>query len=112
MELERYAKRAKRKGIPYDLTMDWLKDEMDKGICAATGLKFKLQPNISTINPFLPSIDRIDSSKGYTKNNCQVVILGYNNLKSDNTIEEVVQFCKGYIKYYEQTCPEEHNETR
>ena len=101
MELEQYANRAIRKGLEYDLTMDWLKDQLDKGCCAATGIKFKLYPKSSVLNPFLPSIDRIDSSRGYTKDNCQVVIVGFNTLKSDNTNEEILQFCKGYIKYYE-----------
>ncbi len=33
------------------------------------------------LNPYYPAIDRIDSSKGYTKDNCQLVLSIFNMLK-------------------------------
>jgi hypothetical protein len=36
-----------------------------------------------------PSIDRVDSSKGYTKDNIQVISHRANNLKNNATLEEL-----------------------
>ena len=46
-----------------------------KGCCIRTGLPFVFKPN----SPFQPSIDRIDNSKGYIKDNIQIVISPVNN---------------------------------
>lgn len=100
--LDRIRKRARKKKIDYDLDLLWLIDRIQKGRCEYTGIKFKLEPHITTLNPFYPSIDRIDSNKGYTKDNCKVVIIGFNNLKGANNIEEVNKFCKGLVEIYEK----------
>jgi len=102
MELKRYKKRASKKGIKFKLTEKWLLEELKIGKCAVTGIPFKLKPKNSTLNSYLPSIDRIDSNKGYTEDNCQLVIIGYNNLKSDNDIDTVTLFCKNFVKKYKE----------
>jgi hypothetical protein len=40
------------------------------------------------------SIDRIDSNKGYTKDNIQLVCAYVNIMKSDKSIEELKYFCQ------------------
>ena len=47
-----------------------------------------------------PSIDRIDSSKGYTKDNVQVISLRANNLKKDATLHEIKSLVKYVKKFY------------
>lgn len=101
MKLKEYMKRAIKKNMPYNLTPEWVHDHMINGTCEVTGIKFKLQPNNAACNPFLPSIDRVDSNKGYTRDNCKVVIIGFNILKSNNSNDEVLKFCKGFVEYYE-----------
>jgi len=100
--LQRTRKRARRKNIPFNLDVMWLMKKLSIGKCEATGIQFKMRPSVSHLNPYLPSIDRVDSSKGYTKDNCQVVIIGYNNMKSNNSEKLVKEFCESFVKIYEE----------
>lgn len=69
--------------------------------CPVLGIK--LYPSVGrglrTLNNFYhsPSIDRIDSSKGYSKENIQVISFRANCLKRDATLEEV----KAMVRYME-----------
>jgi len=101
MDLCRYKKRAIKKKIDFNLTAEWVKEKLSLGLCVVTGIPFKTEPNNSAINPYLPSVDRVDSKKGYTEDNCQLVIVAFNNLKSNNTSKETLDFCRGFVKYYE-----------
>jgi hypothetical protein len=60
----------------FDLTKEWLKEKLANECCEVSGEKFNCQVNEfdTHFNPYAPSIDRIDSSKGYTKDNCRVVL--------------------------------------
>ncbi len=100
--LDRIKKRATKKGIEYNLTPEWLTFKLSKNKCEATGLPFKFYPPITTKNPYYPSIDRVDSTKGYTTDNCQVVIFGFNVLKLNYDKETIDKFCKSYVKKYEE----------
>lgn len=43
------------------------------------------------------SLDRIDSSKGYTKDNIRVISYKANKMKNDATEQELVSFAKGVL---------------
>lgn len=49
-------------------------------------------------HPFKPSVDRIDSNKGYTLDNIQIVWAIENHCKNTYTNEIVLQFCKLKLK--------------
>lgn len=59
--------RARRRGIPFTLTMEWVRERIEAGTCELSGLPFSLS------GEFVPSIDRIDASQGYTPENCRIV---------------------------------------
>lgn len=71
---------AKRRHHDWDLTNDDL-DEIyreQQGLCALSGIQ--MNPAISS--PYRPSIDRIDSTKGYTRANVQFVCSVVNVMKN------------------------------
>ena len=47
--------------------------------CAVTGLRFSQRVvGQAVMRPYMPSIDRIDSSGGYTRGNCRMVCAAVN----------------------------------
>lgn len=48
------------------------------------------------------SLDRIDSSKGYTKDNIQVISLLANQMKNRATKDQLIAFAKGVLAVYSQ----------
>lgn len=65
------------------LTLDHIKQGIEAGRCPMTGIEFDLTKNHQNISgrsksTYSPSIDRIDSFKGYTNENVRVVIWQYN----------------------------------
>jgi len=79
--------RSRKSGIECTLSFDWAVDRLDDGYCEVTGVKFKVGSGPREANS--PSIDRIDPSKGYTEENCRMVIWMYNAAKSEYTDEAV-----------------------
>lgn len=47
------------------------------------------------------SIDRVDSTKGYTKNNIQLVCSIINKMKLDMTIKELTYYCSKILTHNE-----------
>lgn len=48
-----------------------------------------------------PSLDRIDSSKGYTPDNIRVISYKANRMKSNATEQELISFAKGVLKVHQ-----------
>ena len=74
--------RAKKRNLEFNLTLIKLKELLKPMICSVTSIKLSWK-EVEYRNPYRPSIDRIDSSKGYTEDNIQIVAWIYNNLKQD-----------------------------
>jgi len=68
--------RAKRLGVEFEISFDDVMHMLQKSgwKCAITGHGFSFDRHGNTLKrPFIPSIDRIDSSRGYTRRNCRIV---------------------------------------
>ena len=73
----------------FDLDIVWLSSRMR--FCEVSGAPFVFTKRY---HPASPSIDRIDSSKGYIKDNCRVIMTGLNLAKKhlgDRELEEFIQ---------------------
>ena len=93
-------RRAKRRGHECTIDTQWIVDRMD--VCAVTGLPFKMdiEKNYGKHNnaqPFSPTLDRIDNSKGYTPDNTQVVVAVYNFAKMHWSHDDVVQMARALL---------------
>jgi hypothetical protein len=90
--------RARKKKIPFDLTLEWLCERLQPGTCEATGIPFDYSPpSTAATNKFAPSLDRIDNSKGYTKDNTQVVVWLYNVAKRDFSTDDILEFAIQFV---------------
>jgi hypothetical protein len=93
-------KRSKDKGWECDLDKEWMYKKYI-GLCEVTGLPFDysypLKGSDYTHNHFAPSVDRTDNNKGYTKDNCKVVVWIYNRAKGNGTHKDVVKMSKSLI---------------
>lgn len=99
--LTRCKSQATKIGLEFDLDLEWFKHELGKGTCAVTGLDFvtpKYDPGArGKRNPWTPSVDRIDNTKGYSKSNCRLVVWMYNLAKSNYAEEDVMRMCGAIV---------------
>lgn len=97
LELTRNSKRgAKERNIPFHLTKEDIKGLLiaSNGICALSGLPMDTMFN----SQMKASIDRIDSSKGYTMDNVQIVAGCVNRAKNALSQKDFVKLCKAVVK--------------
>lgn len=82
------SQRAKRKDMKFDLDRGFIEELLIKqeNKCAITKIPF------DDINRF--SIDRIDSSGGYTKDNIQLLTRDINKMKLNFSMDKFVDLCK------------------
>lgn len=86
-------KRAKQKGLDFDLTID---DIIIPDVCPILGIK--LFRSTSGFVDTSPSLDRIDNSKGYTRDNVRVISLRANKMKGYATLDEMIKIVNYMIR--------------
>ena len=88
-------KRANKKGLDFDIDLDFMYYLLNKqkGLCNISKLPmtFYFKNNHRKYNL---SVDRIDSTRGYTKDNVQLVCDVVNRMKLDLSMKEFVTLCK------------------
>lgn len=88
-----------RSKIPPDLTVDWLVEQLDAG-CPRSG--YKWPEDVIIPEHLRPSLDRIDSRHGYTKDNVQVVIRIYNYAKNKFSDYDVIESARMIVAHADQ----------
>jgi hypothetical protein len=88
--------RAKQKNFERTITFNWLKEKCKNNICSVTDKTFDYDSKYHR-NPYGPSIDRIDITKGYTPENCRVVIWAFNRARDHYNDKDVYNMCKALL---------------
>lgn len=92
-------KHAKEKGYEFSITKQSIKELiLNKNNCEVTKISFdyKFYGKFSS-NPFRPSIDRIDSKKGYIENNIRLVCVSVNFAINEFGEEVLKEICSAYL---------------
>mgnify|MGYP001568535542 CR=1 FL=1 len=89
------ARRAQKRNEAFSLTRQWIKDRLVVGTCAISGLPFDL--SATKRSPYSPSIDRIVNNKGYTPENCRVILWALNAAFSNWGEEEFKMIVKHWL---------------
>jgi hypothetical protein len=71
-------KRAKKKKLPFDLTVSDILELIGDGVCPVFGTPFEMEPGLSNASA---SLDRFKPELGYTKTNCSVISYLANAMK-------------------------------
>lgn len=85
--------RAKERDLEFNLSIE---DVIVPDICPYLNHKITRIAGSGRINTN-PSIDRIDPTKGYTKENIQIISIQANIMKSNSSIKELVLFAKNVL---------------
>lgn len=89
-------KRAKKRGLEFNIEYA---DLVVPEVCPIFGVPFVYKATMDNYD-FAPSVDRIDSSKGYVKGNVQVISRLANCMKWTATPEQLIAFARGILKAY------------
>lgn len=84
------------KTMEFELTEDDIQDILDEQDykCFYTGLEFE------DVEGRRPSIDRIDSNKGYTRDNVVITLGVVNLMKRDLKISEFIELCSQVANHF------------
>lgn len=85
--------RARKKGLEFTLVAN---DITIPSVCPVLGIE--IIQNVGRFSPNAPSLDRLDSTKGYTLENVRVISWRANSVKNDATLSEL----RSVVSYLEQ----------
>lgn len=78
--------RATRKGLEFDISAA---DIMIPKCCPVLGIPLRTSRGIGKHTANSPSLDRIDPTRGYVKDNIWVISMRANTLKNDASLDEL-----------------------
>lgn len=90
---------SKKENIEFNLDLEWMLQKSDDG-CEVTQIPFNEEYEPRHMRN--PEIDRINPRGPYTKENCRLVIRGFNMMKSHMTDEELAKLSRRFLDYYEE----------
>lgn len=87
---------ARARGISHNIVIE---DIVIPKVCPYLGIELTCKPE-RIMNDATMSLDRIDSSKGYEKDNIQVISRLANLMKSRATEEQLITFAKSVLRIH------------
>ena len=94
---QRAKMRSKQSGREFDITPE---DIVIPDVCPILGMPINMNSGRSGAYDNSPSLDRIDNSRGYTKDNIQVISQRANAMKSSASAEELIKFAQWINSQY------------
>ena len=95
------ARRSKRAGtfdLDYAYVVRLLREQ--NGRCAVSGVPFDLAySGDSRVNPYQPSLDRIDPRKGYLRGNVRLTLYAVNIALNDMPMSDYVDVCRAVAEH-------------
>ena len=93
-------KNARHRNIDFELTREEFYQLVreSKERCAISGIAFNFTYKNGKRRPFAPSLDRINSAKGYSKQNCRVISLIANLALNEWGEASLLKFCKAVFR--------------
>lgn len=73
--VQHYRGRAKKLGVPFDLSEAWFSARLERGCCEMSDLPFDFSEKRG---PNTPTVDRIKAGGGYTHDNCRLILWSIN----------------------------------
>ena len=83
--------RAKRRGIPFEITVEDLRDAW-RDTCPVFDVP--LAKGAGAPSPWSPSLDKIEPARGYVPGNIQILSFKANSMKLDASRDELIQFAR------------------
>ncbi len=95
--------RAARKGLKYDLTVEWAQRRLKdiEGMCEATGIPMVRPQESGKGRDSMwdsPSVDRIIPSRGYVRDNCRFVIWAFNQAKGSMSDDKLAEVAREFLR--------------
>lgn len=87
---------SKTRSENHSISVEWIKEKLETGICEVTGLPFELVYGKGKV-PWSPSLDQIIPGNGYTPENTRVVVWLYNSAKNIFTDEDVLKMAQALV---------------
>jgi hypothetical protein len=69
---------ARKKGVFFDISVEWVQERLTRGVCELSGLPFDLESRRTNLRD-QPSIDRRIPGGDYVEGNCRMVLFGLNS---------------------------------
>jgi hypothetical protein len=93
------SRRAAKKGFEFNLTPQDIPNIPE--YCPILNIKLEKHNGIGP-SDYSPSLDRIDSTKGYVIGNVRIISNRANRIKSDSTFEDIENLYKDYLMLKER----------
>jgi len=93
---------AKKKGLVHTIKMEDIPLPLPR-FCKYLGVKLdysSMRDYGRARHPYIPTIDRIDSSLGYIPGNIQIISDMANTMKSNASVNELLAFAKGVLRIH------------
>ena len=85
--------RSKKSGLEFDIT----EDDIDiPDVCPLLNIPLFVGEGRKSVKSNSASLDRIDSSRGYTKDNVWIISFKANTMKSNSTLDEFVMMAENW----------------